>query len=147
MKVQFASILALATIASARPVKFTRQVAGNDYPAALSTPPESSLPQELIDALNQAISAGLIPDIVPSTIVNEAPTYPGNLGSSPEVCNWSITNCIADDDVYETPDNEWALSFDDGPTSASDGLYDYLHIHHQAATHFMVSSIYLYCRN
>jgi hypothetical protein len=145
MKLVLVSLLALTTTAAyAQPVKdtsvqFIRRGTDNTYPTALETPPESSIPQAWIDALDTATSAGLIPDIVPSVLVDGAPTYPGKIGYSNDTCNWSITNCLGVNDVSSVPDNEWTVSFDDGPTGVSSKLYDFLYENDQAATHFMVS--------
>jgi chitin deacetylase len=144
-KVLLAALLAVAAAtASARPsedftVKFTRRQNGN-YPPALQTPPQSSLPQAWIDALNAATAAGKIPNVPVSTLVNGNPTYPNNVGTNTDTCNWTLSKCLGAKDISSVPNNEWTISFDDGPTQASPALYDYLHSHSQAGTHFMVSS-------
>jgi len=147
VKTLLASLLALAAV-QARPssdefvVKFERRQ-GNNYPPALQTPPQSSIPQPWIDALNAATAAGKIPNIPPSTLQNDSPVYPNNIGTSKDTCNWTLSKCLGANDISSVPDHEWTVSFDDGPTQASSALYDYLHQQNQAATHFMVCSPYL----
>ncbi|UZJ50724.1 hypothetical protein CBS101457_000044 [Exobasidium rhododendri] len=144
LKTVLTSLFALSIVCAhpidTLPATFIRRKSGNNYPPALQTPPQSSLPQAWIDALNAATAAGKIPDISPSTIVNGNPVYPNNIGNSEDTCNWTISKCLGPNDVSTVPDNEWTVSFDDGPTGASSALYDYLHQNNQAATHFMIGS-------
>jgi peptidoglycan/xylan/chitin deacetylase (PgdA/CDA1 family) len=125
-------------------VKFHRRDAAKaSYPAPLVTPPKSSLPQAWIDSLEALQKAGKIPDIPVSTQSDAAGDvkYPGKLGYDDNtVCSWTITGCFGKNDLHESPDKTWVISFDDGPTSVSSGLYDYLYAKKQAGTHFMIGS-------
>lgn len=123
------------------PVQFTKRQSST-YPATLQTPPQSSLKQEWIDALNAATAAGKIPNISPSTVnADGSISYPNGIGSSKDTCNWTISKCLGARDISSVPDHEWTISFDDGPTGASTALYDFLHQNNQAGTHFMVGYI------
>lgn len=123
-------------------VKFKRQNPDKSkYPPVLKTPPKSSLPQDWIDALETLQKAGKIPDIPVSTSSDDGITYPKSLKmSQKEICNWSITGCFGQNDIHEAADGVWTISFDDGPTASSPDLYDFLHSHNQAGTHFMIGS-------
>lgn len=52
----------------------------------------------------------------------------------------TTAKCNGPNDIYQAPDNEWAISFDDGPTGASSKLYTFLEQNNQSATHFMIGS-------
>ena len=124
-------------------VKFKRQNPNKSkYPPVLKTPPRSSLPQDWVDALESLQNAGKIPDIPVSTSPDGSTIiYPKSLKmSQKDVCNWSITGCFGQNDIHEAEDGVWVISFDDGPTASSPALYDFLHSHNQAGTHFMIGS-------
>lgn len=88
------------------------------YPAV---PPDSTkMPQAWIDALNQALAAGKIPN---STLANSAgdntPTYPNGANpNDPSICSASY-GCKAPGDIWDAPDGVLGLSFDDGPIAVS----------------------------
>ena len=84
-------------------------------------PDVSKLPDEWVDALNQAVAGGKIPNIsvakVPSG--NGGPTYPSGVNpGGPEVCSGS-EKCKNPDDIWDAPDGVLAISFDDGPSLVS----------------------------
>lgn len=130
-----------ATLDNNHRVRFTKRGAKSKYPAALATPPDSSLPQEWINALNAAVSAGKIPDIPVSTeTASGNVVYTSNkVGNSKNTCSWTISKCNGPDDITDAPDGEWTIAFDDGPTAASPSLYKFLQSNNQRGTHFMVS--------
>lgn len=123
-------------------VQLQRRAKKSKYPAALATPPESSLPAEWVTALNDAIAAGKIPDIPPSVeSASGDVAYPAVVGKNNKtVCSWTLDKCDAESDVLAPPDGEWTIAFDDGPTAASPALYKFLKKNKQRGTHFMVSS-------
>ncbi|PWN94345.1 glycoside hydrolase/deacetylase, partial [Acaromyces ingoldii] len=111
----------------------------SQYPPQLQTPPPSSLKQEWVDAYNKAKAAGKIPDVPLSTENPDGSnTYPGTYNK--DWCSWTTAKCNGPNDIYQAPDNEWAISFDDGPTGASSKLYTFLEQNNQSATHFMIGS-------
>lgn len=72
-----------------------------------------------MEAFNNAVAAGKIPNIPPSTNPNAAlPVYPDGLDpTSPEVCSGSY-QCRIPGDIWDGPDGIYASSFDDGPLPA-----------------------------
>lgn len=74
------------------------------------------MPQAWVDALNNAVTAGKIPNIPVSTSVNlENPTYPTGFDPySATVCS-STYKCVTPGDIWDAPTGTIALSFDDGP--------------------------------
>lgn len=74
------------------------------------------MPQAWVDALNNAVTAGKIPDIPMSTSNNsESPKYPtGYDPYSVNVCS-STYKCVTPGDIWDAPPGVIGLSFDDGP--------------------------------
>ena len=122
-------------------VRFHKRAANSKYPAALKTPPTSSLPQDWVQALNDAISAGKIPDVPVSSVTPSGNVvYPNKVGShNATTCSWTIDKCNGPNDITDAPDGEWTIAFDDGPTADSPKLYNFLKENNQRGTHFMVS--------
>ncbi|KAF8655300.1 hypothetical protein AX16_003198 [Volvariella volvacea WC 439] len=122
---------------------------GTDYPPVGSVewrrgwpgriPDPAILPQSWIDALNDAIDAGLIPNVPISTNTPGVnPVYPPGFNpNSPEVCS-STYKCRHPDDIWDAPDGVFATSFDDGPLPPTARLLDFLDEHNEKATHFMI---------
>lgn len=81
------------------------------------TPDPALMPQAWKDALSDAVAAGKIPAIPQSaTASGTNPIYPPGFDpSGPAVCS-STYKCRADDDVWDAPDGQIAISFDDGPS-------------------------------
>jgi hypothetical protein len=72
--------------------------------------------------IENAINSGKIPDIPQTTLVNGIPTYPDGIDpTSPEVCSGDL-KCRIEGDIWDAPDGEIAISFDDGPTLVSEIL-------------------------
>ncbi|KAG9101297.1 hypothetical protein FRC06_003216 [Ceratobasidium sp. 370] len=91
------------------------------YPAGkLST---AQTPQEWTDALNAAVSAGLIPTNCP--VASSAGTYRNSSGTmnpfQEPICS-SAAQCKNADQTYDVPDGLVALSFDDGPLPARSNI-------------------------
>jgi chitin deacetylase len=74
------------------------------------------MPQAWKDALAAAVAAGKIPAIPPTTIIpGQNPQYPsGVMANSPDVCS-STWKCRTDDVIWDAPDGQVGISFDDGP--------------------------------
>ncbi|UZJ52440.1 hypothetical protein CBS101457_001760 [Exobasidium rhododendri] len=145
------ALLTLAAVVSAssfksRPkphaVRFHRRTTPSNYPEARKTPPGSSLPPDWVKALNDAISAGKIPDIpVTSETASGEIIYPNKVGShNTTTCSWTIDKCNGPSDIVDPPDGEWTIAFDDGPTADSPKLYKFLKENKQSGTHFMIGS-------
>ena len=70
------------------------------------------------------------------------PNYPsGTSGSDPSVCSFTY-GCHASDDLINPPNGTIALTFDDGPTQYSSGLYSFMLSNgvNGKASHFMIGS-------
>jgi chitin deacetylase len=91
-------------------------------------PDNSTLPQAWVDALNDAIAAGQIPDI-PTTTLNGNPYYPNGLNpTDPSICS-STYGCRATNDIWDAPDGVIGIGFDDGPSAVSElGAGDHVHV-------------------
>ncbi|KAH0839752.1 carbohydrate esterase family 4 protein [Lanmaoa asiatica] len=114
------------------------------FPATIAS--TTDMPQVWIDALNNAVTAGKIPNVPVSTSVNlENPTYPtGYDPYSATVCS-STYKCVTPGDIWDAPTGTIALSFDDGPLPASNTLYEFLAKNKEHATHFFIGqNILLY---
>ncbi|KAG6897443.1 hypothetical protein C0992_001443 [Termitomyces sp. T32_za158] len=85
------------------------------YPA--SSPDVNQLPQSWVAALNNAVAAGKIPDVPQSkNTPGTNPVYPaGSNPNGPQVCS-ATYKCRIPGDIWDAPDNYFAVSFDDGPT-------------------------------
>eukprot|EP00753_Platysulcus_tardus_P020925 PLAT8471.1.p1 GENE.PLAT8471.1~~PLAT8471.1.p1 ORF type:complete len:451 (+),score=-11.89 PLAT8471.1:43-1353(+) len=108
-------------------------------PYPTTTPDSSKLPQEWVDALNQAVQAGKIPNIPVSTQTNGGnPTYPNGYDpNGPTVCS-ATYKCRNPDDIWDAPEGMVGSGFDDGPTEFSPTLYTFLKNNSVKATHFMI---------
>ncbi|KAF8743488.1 Carbohydrate esterase family 4 protein, partial [Rhizoctonia solani] len=88
------------------------------YPAGKAT--KDTLKPEWVDALNKAVSNGLIPTNVPVAKQSggAAPSYSNSTGkmdpAKQPICS-SSSQCKGDGQIYDVPDGIVALSFDDGP--------------------------------
>ncbi|KAK0527080.1 hypothetical protein OC834_004557 [Tilletia horrida] len=119
-------------------VHWKRAPTGQKYPTDWVLAPASSNKPEWLQALNDAVAAGKIPNIPPSKLnAAGSPTYPSGI---PDPCNWSNTGCQGKDDIYVAPDGYMGIQFDDGPTPASPALTKFLASNNIAATHFMIGS-------
>ncbi|WVR06396.1 hypothetical protein IAU60_003427 [Kwoniella sp. DSM 27419] len=108
----------------------------SNYPYAGSTPPSSGLPQAWLDKLKSIT----LPNVSVSNPNNGYPTYAnGESGADQHICSFTY-QCTTEDDLLNPPNGVFALSFDDGPSAASPGLYDFLAKNQiaSAATHFMI---------
>jgi len=110
-----------------------------------SSPDVTQLPQAWVDALNAAVAAGKIPNIPQSSNVpNTNPVYPNGLNpNSAQICSGTY-KCRIPGDIWDAPNGSLAIAFDDGPTPASPGLYDFLMTNNQPSTHFMIGVNILY---
>ncbi|KAG0263620.1 chitin deacetylase [Mortierella polycephala] len=77
-----------------------------------------------------------------------APNIPLRSGAPPECanppaedeCNWTCQQCPADDITACSAPNTWGLTFDDGPSTATPTLLDYLKTNKLSATFFVIGS-------
>ncbi|KAJ7588428.1 hypothetical protein C8J56DRAFT_1080461 [Mycena floridula] len=108
-------------------------------PNGAATPDTSKLPQAWVDALNAAVARGAIPNIPQSSSPDVGtPVYPNNLDpNGAQVCS-SYGKCKVASDHWDVPAGTLALNFDDGPTSLTPKLLDFLDQHNEVATHFMI---------
>jgi len=111
------------------------------YPTGL---PETNIPPEWLQALSKAVAAGKIPNIAIPTSASESdpPNYGSENATSLEICS-SYYNCRADGDIWDLPDGQLGVTFDDGPVNdptASPRLYDFIKQNHIRATHFMIGA-------
>ncbi|KAF9651150.1 glycoside hydrolase/deacetylase [Thelephora ganbajun] len=101
-------------------------------------PDLNHLPQEWVNALNTAVAAGKIPDNPVATDTGGTPTYPPGVNpGSPEICSASV-GCRSPYDIWDAPNGVLGISFDDGPSSGSAMLYDFLKQSKAPSTHFMI---------
>lgn len=117
----------------------------------------ASLPSAWIDALDHAVAQGRIPDIPPSVMIDDTPTYPGGLDPMSDFVCSTTPKCNSNPDVWwDAPAGIWATSFDDGPlpvrsslvmtclklstllVQASDRLFEFLDENEEHATHFFI---------
>ncbi|KAF9925763.1 chitin deacetylase [Linnemannia zychae] len=104
------------------------------YPAANQIPPVNS--PEVIQWLKE------IGDL------SGAPSIPLHKGAPPSCpnppipneCYWTCDGCAADDITACAAPNTWGLTFDDGPSTATPALLDYLKTNKHSATFFLIGS-------
>lgn len=110
------------------------------YPDTFTVPDPSLLPAAWKKALNDAVSAGKIPNIPPSTLDADGnPSYPRGTDAK-KIGSWTLDKYLGPKDISQAPDGVWAIGFDDGPTDVSPPLYQFLTEQKQPATHFMIGS-------
>ncbi|CEQ39162.1 SPOSA6832_00679 [Sporobolomyces salmonicolor] len=138
-------LLALASFVDAGPVE-RRQLNESAYPVSGTKGPTPKA--EWVTTYNAAKAAGNIPDIPPSVLSSSGmPTYPSTVNTS-NICAWSLTTCIAPNDIGAGPNGAWGVAFDDGvrkgplslPLPPSPALYTFLQQNNQSATHFFIGS-------
>ncbi|KAJ1030062.1 hypothetical protein NDA16_000975 [Ustilago loliicola] len=112
----------------------------NNYPPGFAVPTAAQTPKDWLDALDDAVAAGKIPNIAPAVLQNGNPVYANNAGFDPHTCSWTVTKCTSDTDIVNAPANHFAIGFDDGPTGNSGDLYSFLAQNNASATHFMIGS-------
>lgn len=112
------------------------------YPAPGNTPGSDKIPQAWRDRLAEVKKSSAWPTYGPSDPNNGYPKYHNANGSDlagtdPTVCSFTY-QCVGDGDIYNGPDGTIGLNFDDGPTSFSSELYDFIEANNISATHFMI---------
>ncbi|KAJ7700698.1 hypothetical protein B0H17DRAFT_1195550 [Mycena rosella] len=82
---------------------------------------------------------------VATDVTDQNPVYPTGLRrpNSPEICS-STYKCRIDGDIWDVVDGHVGISFDDGPTDASDDLLAFLKENDQQVTHFLIGSNMIY---
>ncbi|KAF9099891.1 hypothetical protein BGX23_009746 [Mortierella sp. AD031] len=97
-------------------------------------PTDTPLAKQWISELNLT-SVATWP-VVPFTASGD----PKNPNAIPAAsCDWTETNCI-NKDLTTCPQGVWGLTYDDGPTTFSGKLYDFLDTTEQKATLFYIGS-------
>ncbi|KAG7090054.1 hypothetical protein E1B28_011672 [Marasmius oreades] len=109
------------------------------YPRDGQTPKRNTIPKEWLDALNDAVASGKVPNTpIPTMGSNGSPVYPNNQDpGSPNICS-STYQCRSKDDIYDGPDGTFGVGFDDGPLPPTSTLVDFLKKNNETATHFMI---------
>ncbi|KAK0468364.1 carbohydrate esterase family 4 protein [Desarmillaria tabescens] len=104
-----------------------------------NTPDTNQLPQAWVDALNDAVAAGKIPNIPQSTNTpGTNPVYPNGMNpAGPEICSGTY-QCRIPGDTWDAPTGTLGVGFDDGPQPATSNLATFLQAQNQSATHFMI---------
>ncbi|KAH9965852.1 hypothetical protein BC827DRAFT_1125543 [Russula dissimulans] len=126
---------------------------GNSYPPVGSSawvnsfpqPPQAGplgpgiLPQSWKDFLDAVVQNGTIPNIPQTTVVNGSPAYPTGIDpNSASVCSAYEKQCRIDGDIWDAPEGNVALAFDDGPYEGSALLYNFLQTENLRVTHFFI---------
>ncbi|KAI8993213.1 hypothetical protein BDB01DRAFT_315065 [Pilobolus umbonatus] len=85
-------------------------------------------------------------ELIKNVNITAAPVYHPAPGQDPQpevpgqdpYCDWTFTGCVRDDDLFQCPKGQWALTYDDGPSEFSPKLYDFLDKQNVKVTFFMV---------
>ncbi|CAO3701030.1 unnamed protein product [Rhizopus stolonifer] len=85
----------------------------------------------LISAQSSYPAAGQVPtpkpewlEIIGNASITAAPVLKSNGNNGPSIsgedkyCNWAMSGCIGSS-LYDCPQGEWGLTFDDGPSTFS----------------------------
>lgn len=122
-------ILSLSTIKA--------QIVISQYPPINQIPPTNS--PEVIAWLAELGDLSAAPKIpLPNPTAQPPPCTVG----TPLVkeCHWTCDGCSADDITFCAAPNTWGLTFDDGPSTATPTLLDYLKTQKLSATFFVIGS-------
>ncbi|KAH7057832.1 putative chitin deacetylase, partial [Linnemannia elongata] len=109
-------------------------IVNSDYPMPNEVPPTNS--PEVLAWLKELDLTGA-PDIPLRT--GDPPNCSAYLPIANE-CWWTCDGCAADDITTCAAPNTWGLTFDDGPTTVTPTLLDYLHGQKLSATFFLIGS-------
>ncbi|KAG0355212.1 chitin deacetylase [Podila minutissima] len=104
--------------------------------------PDVNSPQ--VKAWVAEIDWSKVPDIPVAKGLKDAPRFPDcppKEKVDPKSCWWSCDGCVAPSDIMTCPiQNNWGLTYDDGPTEASRELMAHLQSKKISATFFIVGS-------
>ncbi|KAG0097709.1 chitin deacetylase [Podila epicladia] len=104
--------------------------------------PDVNSPQ--VKAWVAEIDWSKVPDIPVAKGLKDAPRFPDCPPKDkvdPKSCWWSCDGCVAPSDIMTCPtQNNWGLTYDDGPTEASRELMTHLKSKQISATFFIVGS-------
>ncbi|KAI9264435.1 hypothetical protein BY458DRAFT_587633 [Sporodiniella umbellata] len=84
-------------------------------------------------------------DLIKNASIADAPVLKSNGENGPSTsgedkyCDWAKSGCVGSS-LYDCPKGQWGLTFDDGPSTFSPALYDFLKTTNQKATLFMIGS-------
>lgn len=111
-----------------------------NYPPGFNPPSGSQIPQLWLDRL-RALNLPPCPRSSRGPGLNE---YGGRNGRDSDICSFPY-GCTAADDLKDPTPGWIGLNFDDGPSSGTDELFEYLASRNatQRATHFMIGSYIL----
>ncbi|KAG7096959.1 hypothetical protein E1B28_004356 [Marasmius oreades] len=109
------------------------------FPTSGVTPGADRTPPQWLNQLKMAQDAGKIPNIPQSTLNNGNPVYANMDAGGPEICS-STYKCRSPDDIYDSPNGYFAVSFDDGPLPPTTTLVDFLQKNNEIGTHFLIGS-------
>ncbi|KAG1145932.1 hypothetical protein G6F37_004268 [Rhizopus arrhizus] len=84
-------------------------------------------------------------DLIKNATITPAPVLKSNGNDGPSTsgedkyCDWAKSGCTGSS-LYDCPKGQWGLTFDDGPSTFSPSLYDFLKQTNQKATLFMIGA-------
>ncbi|KAI1317225.1 chitin deacetylase [Mortierella claussenii] len=123
-------ILTLTAVKAQTPIVIT------DYPPVNAIPPTNSPQvQQWLKEIGDLSGAPAIP--LPNPTAQPPPCAKNPL---PNECHWTCDGCSADDITACKAPNTWGLTFDDGPSTATPALLDYLKTSKLSATFFLIGS-------
>ncbi|KAG0229805.1 chitin deacetylase [Actinomortierella wolfii] len=129
----FRFLVFLLTILAIAPWRTFAALNPSEFPPAGAIPPTDS-PQ--VKQWLAELDLSGVPEIPLNS--GDPPECPST--DDPEVCYWTCDECAADDIVECPNQSDWGLTFDDGPTTATPSLLDFLKEHNIQATFFLVGS-------
>lgn len=84
-------------------------------------------------------------ELIKGANITNAPVLKSNGDNGPSTsgedkyCDWAKSGCTGSS-IYDCPKGQWGLTFDDGPSTFSPILYDFLKTTNQKATLFMIGA-------
>ncbi|KAF9910502.1 chitin deacetylase [Linnemannia zychae] len=121
-------ILTLAAVKAQTPINI------KDYPTVNQVPPvDSPEVKAWLAEIGDLSGAPSIP-----LHKGEPPSCPNP--PIPNECYWTCDGCAADDITACAAPNTWGLTFDDGPSTATPALLNYLKTNKHSATFFLIGS-------
>ncbi|KAF9430576.1 chitin deacetylase [Entomortierella beljakovae] len=133
VKVLASSIVFLLTFAA---VKAQTPIVITDYPTVNTVPPVNS--PQMLEWLKEIDLTGA-PNIPKTTAPKGSPPLTC-AAPDPNVCVWTCDACAADDVTSCALPNTWGLTFDDGPSTFTPTLLNYLKTSKLSASFFLIGS-------
>jgi Polysaccharide deacetylase len=118
--------------------KIKVNIVPSTYPALDKTPPTNS--PEVLQWIQDVKNSGItIPTFTP-TVAGGCPTN-AQAAADTTRCWWTCGGCTRDTDVTTCPDKlTWGLTYDDGPSTYTPNLVNYLNSVNVQGTFFVVGS-------